>query len=362
MKRRAFLAAALSTAYAIGGAIGAAPSVAQTTPGTPVVSPVVPGFFYWSIGTSGGVRHLPRWSYGNVLQFTNMGATLDSGYRYSPRPVGAGSEFVMGYALNKAGPLGGIGDVPRIELGLSSFFGRTSGSDALGGQSDLVLIPFIDGSDGLAFAGQSVSAKLQTSVYAGEAALRFKTAFKISPRFQIAPSIAAIGGMAFYRYKWGIGFSPDVGQTYSMDVKETVRSWQVGAEAAVQFLWQPALRWRFHGGAAIAAMYRNSSMRGRSQTTQMTASFNETVVHEASDNAGAFVWRLGLTAGVTYDWGWARLSISGFGYYDSKVPGIDNPSYSPTNFTQASRARLIHSGEWAYGGRIALIFPISTGR
>ncbi len=350
-------------AAAVAGAalLTSLPATAQTVPQTPVTTPVNPGFFYWSIGANGGIRHLPQWSYGQFVQQMGMGSTLLSGYTYDPKPFGAGPEFVMGYALNKAGPLGGVGDRPRIELGLSTFFGRTTQSDSQDGADINYSLPFVDGSGALHFLRPGVAAKLETTVYAGETALRFKTEYKLNPRFQVVPSIAAIGGMAFYRYKWESNFVGFDFENVTARVKETIRSWHVGVEAALQLNWTPGPRWSVSGGVSIAGMHRRSDMRGLSQFSRDFGFGGDSFINNASDNDNTFAWRLGLNLGVTYDWGWARLTLSGFGYYDSAVPGIDNPT-SSTAFGDLSPARLTHNGEWAYGGRIAIVFPLYKQR
>ena len=366
MKPRSLLMAAL-----VGGAtaLGTAPTFAQVTPQTPVTTPVNPGFWFWSIGASGGIRHLPKWNYGETYNFGPMGETVNvaDAYTYNPKPWGAGPEFVMGYALNRAGPLGGVGDLPRIELGLSTFFGRSNQSSSAGGTGDRFWLPNVDGTVDplLSFLpNDGVAAKLETTVYSGEAALRFKTSFKVSPRFQIVPSVAAIGGLAFYRYRWQGNFRGiELGGVIA-DVKETVRSWHAGGEAALLLKWQPNARWSVHAGATIAAMYRRSDMNALSQFNVEFGGIDQNVNTNASDNENTFAWRLGLNLGVTYDWGWARLTISGFGYYDSAVPQIVNPRLNAGQVpdTTGSAARLTHSGEWAYGGRIALVFPIYGAR
>lgn len=340
------------------------PTMAQTLPHTPVTTPVNPGFFYWSLGASGGVRHLPKWEYGSIIRFGGFGSILNrrTAFSYDPKPWGAGPEFVVGYALNRASALGGFGNVPRIELALSTFFGRTSQSQDGGGDGETFFFPFVDGSGRRIFSPGS-PAKLETSLYAGEAALRFKTSFKASTRFQIIPSVAAIGGMAHYRYQWQRNvFSSSITNSVSQ-VKETVRSWNVGAEAALHLKWNAGQRWSVHGGASIAAMYRRSDLSALSQTNLNFPTGSSFLSHTASDNANTFAWRLGLNLGVTYDWGWARLSLTGFGYFDSAVPGVVNPGTNPVSTSRSlSPARLTHSGEWAYGGRIALVFPIFAGR
>ena len=257
MKRISLIAAALVA----GATVFSTTSVsAQTTPQTPVTTPVNPGFWFWSIGTNAGIRHLPRWTYGQTFEFGM--ASLDDindAYVYNPKPWGAGPEFVMGYALNRAGPLGGVGDKPRIELGLSTFFGKSTKKTSPGNSNSFMWIPHVDGTPGGFgyFPNENTAAKLTTTVYSGEAALRFKTSFKLSPRFEITPSVAAIGGMAFYRYRWitnvpGLEVGADV-----LDVKETIRSWQAGGELALQMKWAPSPKWSIFGSIAAAAMYRD---------------------------------------------------------------------------------------------------------
>lgn len=362
MKRHSPMAAA--ALVAVGLAFSNTPSLAQIAPHTPVTTPVNPGFFYWSLGASGGVRHLPKWSFGEFVTFGEFGAPLNraTGFPNDPKPWGAGPEFVMGYALNRGSALGGLGDAPRLELALSTFFGRSSQSNEGGTSTQTFLFPFVDGS-GRRVLSADVPAKLETTVYAGETAFRFKTAFKTSKRFQIIPSIAAIGGMASYRYEWQRSQFESSTLNNEATVKETIRSWHVGAEAALHLKWQAGPRWSLHGGASIAAMYRRSDLSALSQLNLNFPKGSEYLSNTASDNANTFAWRLGLNLGVTYDWGWARLTIAGFGYFDSAVPGVVNPengaSLSPNDYTPA---RLTHSGEWAYGGRIALVFPLSMGR
>lgn len=349
---------------AVGLACAYNASLAQTTPHTPVTTPVNPGSFYWSLGASGGVRHLPKWTYGDFVTLGEFGGVLDHapGFPNDPKPWGAGPEFVMGYALNRGSALGGLGNAPRLELALSTFFGRSSQSDDGGASSQSFLFPFVDGS-GQRVLSADVPAKLETTVYAGETALRFKTAFRTSKRFQIIPSVAAIGGMASYRYEWQRSHFVSSSLNNEATVKETINSWHVGAEAALHLKWQAGPRWSIHGGASIAAMYRRSDLSALSQLNLNFPNGSDYLSNNASDNANTFAWRLGLNLGVTYDWGWAKLTISGFGYFDSAVPGVVNPengaNFSPNDY---SSARLTHSGEWAYGGRIALVFPLSMGR
>lgn len=352
----------LTAAVVAGAAVFASiPSTAQTVPHTPVTTPVNPGFFYWSIGANGGIRHMPTWTYGQTFNFGQAGFTdISTAYSFDPKPWGAGPEFVMGYALNKAGPLGGLGDKPRIELGLSTFFGKTSQKTGPGGTGSFMVVPHVDGTPGGFgyFPNENTTTKLTTTVYAGETALRFKTGFKLSPKFTLSPSIAAIGGMALYRYRWRTNVPGlEVGND-QLDVKETIRSFNAGGELAMQFKWAPSARFSLYGSVAAAAMYRHSHLNARSQFVIDPGGFNQVQIATQSDNRGEFAWRLGVDVGFTYDWGWARVTISGFGYWDSAVPQIENPKLLNNTTFDASPARLTSSGEWAYGGRIAIVFPL----
>lgn len=353
MNRKSLLAGSVAAALLT---LAGGPVSAQITPQTPVTTPVNPGFFFWSIGANAGIRHLPRWTYGEGLDIQSE-TIVSRGFSFNPKPWGAGPEFVMGYALNRAGLLGGLGDVPRIELGLTTFFGQTTQSSTISGPNIGVVIPFIDSSSGFTTAEGTYKAKLETTVYSGEAAIRFKTSFKVNPRFQIIPSVAAIGGMAFYRYELETNVLRQNLDGVAVGVKETIRSWHVGGEFALQLKWTINNRWSINGGASAAAMYRRSDLNALSQ---FGGDFG-TEAFTAKDNDSKFAWRLGLNVGVTYDWGWARLTLSGFGYWDSAVPGVENPKVDIAT-ENLSRTRITHSGEWAYGGRIALVFPIFMGR
>ena len=348
-----------------------AQSMAQSVPHTPVDTPVNPGFFYWSLGASGGVMFLPTWRYGQrgnleirPIDDQAPSATptnLGDAYSYNPKPWGAGPEFVMGYALNKEGLLGGLGHKPRIEFGLTTFFGSTSQSSTPASDGNALFIPAIDGSTAFTVLNDGTPAKLKTTVYAGEAAIRLKTEFG-KPRFKIIPSVGAIGGMAIYRYQWGSFWSGDFPTPFgaipydtNAVVKETIRSWHVGGEFALQVKWTINPKWSLSGGAAFALMSRHSHLRGHSEFNNLTTPVGTLPNYraEASDNKTELAWRLG----ITYDWGWARVTVSGFGYYDSAVPQVDNPRID-FDTGAISSARLTSSGEWAYGGRVAIVFPL----
>ncbi len=201
--------------------------------------------------------------------------------------------------------------------------------------------------------------------------LRFKSQFRVGRRFMIVPSVGPIGGLAFYRYALegnlvggglnSVAISPDT----AMQVKETIRSYHVGIEGALNFVWAASPRFMIQGGVAVAGFHRTSHLNARSQFifsggqpfARQIAPTDRTEVASTNDTGSTFGFRMGVNAGVTYSWGWARISLTGFGYFDSAVPGVNNPQ-SDTLAGTYSPASIKHDGEWAYGGAIQVSFPL----
>lgn len=389
-------AAALAAVLALGaGWSGSA--LGQVRGDTAVTTPVNRGAFYWSFGASGGVQHMPKWSYGQNFRVTEefsqqmFNVTIEdlgSAFDYDPKVPGGGPAFAVGYALDKRTFLGRIGAKPSIEFGLWTFFGKTTQSASttgiadefseLGGTFYDLVFPAVDGSTAYNFRSQDLKLKLESSVQSGEASLRFKTQFQVGRRLMIVPSVGPIGGLAFYRYRLrgniaggGLNFV-SIDPDSAMDIKETIRSYHFGGEAAMNVVFAARPNLLIQGGVAIAGFHRTSSLNARSQFAlsgfRTSPGFSDiqavravrggtTEIASTNDTGSTFGYRLGVNASITYSWGWARLTLSGFGSYDSAIPGVNNPSSSSISGPYSS-ATIKHDGEWAYGGSIALSFPL----
>ncbi len=352
---------------------------AEPLPTAPSTSPYRPGFFYMSVGGFGQVQQRPSFTYGGAL-ISPLGAG-GAGLKLiqstlSADVAGGGPAATLGYTFSR-GALSRIGRRMRLEFGFTYF--RGSGSD-----SAEIDMPFgtaalrgrlLNGTSGSFIlrgiffpnTAQYVAANsLRVNVDQYDNGLRLRTDFELGKRFTVTPSIGIVGGADSARYRYS--FREEIGSggppaplVHSGEVKETITSYYFGGEAGLNMSFQATRKLAFHGGATISIFRRNATLTGEdcaswsSLFPSCPATRATSTVRSTGSKTG---YAVGLALGATYDLGWMKVSMNGFGRYDNAVPGIENPEFGGESNDPVTPARVKFFGDWSYGGMLMLSFPL----
>ncbi len=351
----------------------------------PTTTPVTPGAFYLSLGGLGAVHRSKGFEYGtlqNVFDFNDRRAMFSFGQSVA---VGGGTA-TLGYALDKTDPLGGIGAAPRFEFAFTLFQGSQRDGSSPGGcdvaamQCDrgtlgrvgglsetgfgflVVPPPFVPvGAPDGAF---TVNGQYKGKYWGGDATFRYKTDFHVSRTLVLTPSVGVLGGAQVFKHDLRITYDMIGGpERFAAEVQASLSSFSVGPELGGALTWQATPRLSLHGGATIAFLYRHASLKSSDCGTVAGSSCPLVAIPEFSSSVDSsrsrMAFRVGMEVGATFKARpWLHVTVTGFGSYDTAVPGIArNDTYLTSGgIATSGPSKVVFSGEWSYGG--ALLFTI----
>ena len=229
---------------------------AQVLPPTSFTSPVKPGFWYLSFGGYGAVQDLPSYTHGTMAFGPSAG---QPGLEFDSSAAGPGVAGVVGYAIDRAGGI--WGERPRVEVGLSAFFGSGSSSAfrSVTG-ADHLLSPITTPVGVTAFTGGGADfyGKLKLHDDEVDTTLRFKTDFTIAPNFVMSPFVGIIGGdqetqyeMTFNAVSNTAGFQP-----YSGSYKQDIHAYHFGGEIGTGLSYWVTPNFSLNGNVAVGLFRR----------------------------------------------------------------------------------------------------------
>jgi hypothetical protein len=305
---------------------------------------------YMTLGGGVLVRRVPKFN----VPFSATGSA-DPLFSTGASIITGGGGFTIGFRLDRLG----IGIMPRIEV---AFGGWTGGASKTGGEgfNSTTYVAAIDGSVVSICGGcdGTTTVKMRHTELGG--VLRLKTDFPVAPRFTVTPSIGFLGSYSQTRYQSNTPFffnNPNFLPPHAL--KETVGARRMGGEVGLDVVIQPAPRWAIEAGAAFAffalhtSLEGNDCFSGNQPNTLPCSGSNFATSIERSDTRFAF--RVSMSLAATYDAGWLKLSVKGFGAWDNAMPGVRNPT--SLNGAAAGSASIYYSSQWAYGGAILATFP-----
>lgn len=355
----------------------------------PTTSPVTPGAFYLSVGGFAAVHRSKGFEYGSLQ--TVSGAVFGPSrplFKFGESITVGGGTATFGYSLDKSDPLGSIGTAPRIEIGFSLFRGSERDSSSPGNACGAATCDFATigkiggpGTSGFGWlslpppvipigpnSGFLVDGSYRGRYWGGDGTLRYRTDFRVAPRFTISPSIGVLGGAQVFKHELNINYRVEGTGTplWDAQVQASLSSFHVGPDfgATVTFIATP--RFTVHGGVTLAVLYRRANLKGRDCGT--ASGFpcpivpGEAFGFESSvdTSRSKLAFRVGLSAGATFKArAWLHFTVIGFGSWDSAVPGVarNDTAFVNGDLVSSGPARIVFSGNWTYGGALVMTIP-----
>ncbi len=111
-------------------------------------------------------------------------------------------------------------------------------------------------------------------------------------------------------------------------VDQTLKTRRLGGEFGVDFTLKLSDKWALLAGASGTVQNVRTNMNENDcESFAPPGLLTCTGILFATTQGDASVvdFVAGFRAGATYNGGWYRVVVSGFGAWDSHVPGIDNP-------------------------------------
>lgn len=324
---------------------------AQTAASQPARSEAANGVFVWADGSYWSV-HLPK--YGLGLHNVGAGGT-DSGLvqSYDPRPEGAAASGGIGFTLPDGTLNGAFGSNVRVSVG--GFYLRATGSQSGAAASFDSVVQTVDGTVILRCAlpvACQFSSQLDTKQTA------WRTEAKLAGDFRagtatLTPSIAVLGGVSrtnqtFYQQR-------DTTQ-YNARSELGWTDWGAKFEIGGAMPLMTGLAIGVSGNVGV--VQRNVSLSaydfGDNAGIGQFASTRDIASSTTSLIAGAAVELVARPSAMTTLRAFAGLD------YDSRVPGIASPSFTPASLisTVGTPAGIVYSGEVSYfaGGGVTVRF------
>lgn len=304
------------------------------------------GSAYVSLGGGAIVQQLPTFRTSIVVA-----GTTQSLFSTAPTVTGGAGQLTLGSVISGS-PLGMNS---RIELSIGGFSGsgQTTGGPGVGNE---VMFP-INGGAGVGCGGCSGATTLRFDYQEIGGALRLKSDFAIAPQLTATPSIGIVASQSnlHYRSNTDLQFSP--AQNAPNFADETINTFRVGGEFGLNFGYRATQQLTLNAGATVALLSMTSTLSGNdcqsnNQNIGLPCSgslYRSTVRQDDT----RFSNRDRLNLSGTYDTGWAKLTLAGFGSWDSAMPGVTNPT------TAGVPAFISYESRWSYGGSAALTVPFN---
>jgi hypothetical protein len=359
------LACALAVAVFAGTASADQPGAGFWLYDRAATTPLERGQFYAGFTFNAGVQQLPRFE-GSVTLSTaglqSLGATS-----FSPDPLGVqpGGEFGFVFRDGTFPTLFGS----RVRVGLYGSYSHGDQSFASRRLPPAVAtFHGVNGAFGTAVtlpAGTSLVEALKVEREGFQLGLKIESDIALTPNLSLSPSLAVFGGRTSesFRYTATIAnFIPGIADIDPLDIDERLRTTEFGGHAGARLTWQFQPGWALHLGGSAGPVWLQSRMEASSCffpgaviTGTPCVPSAITRVATATDSRSTLGFRGTMTLGLVADLRIATIAISGFGRYDSHIPGIQNPQQGSTVvFTSLAPARIRFQDGFAYGGSVTI--------
>jgi len=149
-----------------------------------------------------------------------------------------------------------------------------------------------------------------------------------------------------------------------------LRTTEFGGHLGARLTWQFQPGWALHLGGTAGPVWMRSRMtesdcfvanfvRNGTPCGSSIPGFSLFPVATATDNRTTIGFHGTATLGLVADLRFATVSLAGFGRYDSRIPGVQNPQQPATvTFAPISAARIRFQDGFAYGGSFNIRFAL----
>jgi hypothetical protein len=353
------------TAVLAAAVLAAVPVGAFAADATPVKAPpkAVIGdygqYYVWADGSYQSIK-LPGYDLG-WRRVQSPGIAFDLGVAvqsHDPDATGGGFAGAIGYRL----PPGVFGSNARIELG--GFYVKAddrSGSATADRPS--AGLQLLDGAVGALCAPGicGYASTLATDYQAWQLNLKAASDFKLGPTTW-TPSLTVFGGKTSYDQQFSATQTSGVTNSYSAATDMRWTDW--GAKFGFDARFNVTNWLAFGAGSAVGFAARDASLAGNDSCLVVgggTCGGFVTGISSISTSANATPLLANAEARIFLT-PWQNVSLKGFAglNYDSKVPGIQKPSFggdagTPTS-TTAAGIRFDNETSWYAGGGLVVTF------
>lgn len=305
------------------------------------------GTAYVSMGGGAMVQQLPTFN----TPYTN-GANAQGLFSTAPTVTGGAGQLTLGAVINGSP----VGNNSRIELSLGGFAG--SGQVTGGQTAPGTLIFPVAGGSSLGCGGCDGTTILKFDYQDIGGALRLKSDFAMSQQITATPSIGLVVSKSRLKYRSDTAFQFFPGFGVPSFVDETLDTSRIGGEIGLNFGYRATQQLTFNAGASVALLSVFTSFKGNDcfsanqPIPSPCSGVNRISAVQQTDERFAHRDRYNLSG--TYDTGWAKITLAGFGSWDSAMPGVTNPTVANVP------AMISYESRWSYGGSAALTVPFNA--
>lgn len=307
------------------------------------------------VGAGTVFTELPAISYGEVGWPPNT-----SGLLFELRPD-ISTEFLDGrieYLFPKFDHPRWIGRQLRVDIS-GSWWNEEQRAWIHKGPGTTATFVSVDGSRQILFGAGSRSARTTAEYHGGEAVVRLRSDFHVGPRLTVSPSLGIVVGHRRQRYELDIS-TPFAGGTMEnpIDVRETVTNSEVGGELGLE-LGTALTNW-----FSLQIGIWGAALRSKSRLRAQDCLGNAVAIGGKCDGGFYQTWvdardtetniRGHSSLGATLALGFGDLSVTGFGGWESHMPGIRNPSSA-----NREPASIRHRSNIHYGWLVSFQFPLN---
>lgn len=366
MRRFAASAARLACALAFGAGSAGTASADQAGfwlyDGS--VTPLERGQIYAAFTFKAGVQHYPRFDGSATLSdagFRSFGAT---GFSQDPLGIQPGAEF--GFVLRDGTLPAFLGSRVRVGLFGSVSHGEQSFSSQRG--PSLAVFNAVDGRFLTALSMPAQTSLVETLKVEREGfqiGLKVESDIALTPKLSLSPLVAVFGGSTRESFVYSAAvanFIPGVADIDPAASNERLRTTEFGGHLGARLTWQFQPGWALHVGGTAGPVWLQSDMSaadcffaGLVRTGTGCTPSNITRVTTVTDSRSTIGFRGTATLGLVADLRIATVSLAGFGRYDSRIPGIQNPQQQSTVVLgNLAPARIRFQDGFAYGGSVTI--------
>jgi hypothetical protein len=305
------------------------------------------GSAYVSLGGGAIVQQLPTFNTPYVINGTNQ--TL---FSVSPAVTGGAGQITLGSVINGLP----TGNNSRIELSVGGFSGSGRFTGGLTTPDTTVLA--ISGTGIINCGGCDGTTTLKFDYQEIGGVLRLKSDFALAPQLTATPSIGILASQSKLGYRSDTGFQFAPAFNVPAFVEETVETFRAGGEFGLNFGYRATQQLSFNAGATVALLAMSSSLNGNdclssNQPIGMPCS-GALIRSSVTQTDRRFDNRDRFNLSGTYDTGWMKFTLAGFGSWDSAMPGVTNPVVA------GMPAIISYESRWSYGGSAALTVPFNV--
>ena len=333
-------------------------------------TPLQAGQLYAGVTFSAGVQHLPRFN-GSVSLFDAINLASFGANSFSPAVVGVQPGGELGFVFRDGTFPVFLGSRVRAAVfgSYSDAEHELSNARARQGGVPFVLYNRIDGTFvgtlGLP-AGSSLSETLRVQRESFQIGLKLESDIALAPNLSLTPAVAVFGGRTNDSYVHTSVISNFVAgfDAVPTSINERLRTREFGGHLGARLTWQFQPGWALHVGGTAGPVGLRTRMTASdchsfaavAPGTPCGPSTGGFTTASVSDSRSTIAFRGTATVGLAVDARIAVISIAGFGRYDSRIPGIENPQQNGITATAATQAaaRIRFQDGFAYGGTITV--------